>query len=313
MPPSQPRRGSPAMQASPRKHAATARAFGHEVCREKTTAVLPISSQPNPYRGASHANENRLRRRRYAMNALLLESSPLLRIALQQMLLATPGIQQVFCVELVDLLGGYATPGDEVMLVLGLARWDPRGEEMFKLICRIIGARHVLLLADLSSPGQIPAAPAAGRLSWASRSADPAVIEVAIQRCLAGAFGRGSGGTADAEREGADGGAAGNADAGSSQGAGPGAGKDQRWIIAEAHRLQLTVRQYEVLVLLSRGHPLKTISRMLNISMATVKTHARMVYRRLRARNKGEAVYAARKLGSRLLLADAAAVPGPGA
>lgn len=303
MPPSQPRRGPPAMQATPRRYAATPRAFGHEVCREKTTAVLPMSSQPNLYRGVSHANENRLRRWRYAMNALLLESSPLLRIALQQMLLATPGIQQVLCVELVDLLGGYTAPRDEVMLVLGVARWDPRGEEMFKLICRIIGARHVLLLADLSSPGQMPAAPVAGRLSWAARSAEPAVIEVAIQRCLAGVLGQGGArGAPDAAREVDD--ADGSADAGQ------GAGKDRRWIIAEAHRLQLTVRQYEVLVLLSRGYPLKTISRMLNISMATVKTHARMVYRRLRARNKGEAVYAARRLGSRLLLAEASAVPG---
>lgn len=59
--------------------------------------------------------------------------------------------------------------------------------------------------------------------------------------------------------------------------------------------MQLTPRQYEVLVLLARGHPIKTISRMLNISVATTKTHACTLYQRLHVRNKGEAVYTALK------------------
>ncbi|WP_413816429.1 response regulator transcription factor [Pigmentiphaga sp.] len=67
-----------------------------------------------------------------------------------------------------------------------------------------------------------------------------------------------------------------------------------------AQLLQLTPRQYEVLVLLARGHPIKTISRMLNISVATTKTHACTLYQRLHVRNKGEAVYAALKRGATL-------------
>ncbi|MGT2428959.1 LuxR C-terminal-related transcriptional regulator [Cupriavidus basilensis] len=43
----------------------------------------------------------------------------------------------------------------------------------------------------------------------------------------------------------------------------------------EAQILGLTPRQYEVLVLLARGHPLKVISRELNISVPTVKPRAR--------------------------------------
>ena len=59
-------------------------------------------------------------------------------------------------------------------------------------------------------------------------------------------------------------------------------------------------RQYEVLVLLARGYPIKTVSRMLNISVATVKSHACTLYQRLKVRNKGEAVYAALQRGATL-------------
>ncbi len=58
-------------------------------------------------------------------------------------------------------------------------------------------------------------------------------------------------------------------------------------ITAGAQLLKITPRQYEVLVLLSRGYPIKTVSRMLNISVATAKTHACTLYQRLQVKNKG--------------------------
>ena len=64
-----------------------------------------------------------------------------------------------------------------------------------------------------------------------------------------------------------------------------------------AQRLNVSLRQYEVLVLLSRGHSVKGVGRLLGISEATVKTHACTLYRRLNVRNKSEAVYAAMRLG----------------
>ncbi|NUO88086.1 MAG: response regulator transcription factor, partial [Cupriavidus sp.] len=67
-----------------------------------------------------------------------------------------------------------------------------------------------------------------------------------------------------------------------------------------AEMLKITPRQYEVLVLLARGYPIKTVSRMLNISVATVKSHACTLYQRLKVRNKGEAVYAALQRGATL-------------
>lgn len=71
-------------------------------------------------------------------------------------------------------------------------------------------------------------------------------------------------------------------------------------ISAGAQLLQITPRQYEVLVLLARGYPIKTVSRMLNISVATAKTHACTLYQRLHVKNKGEAVYAALQRGATL-------------
>lgn len=78
---------------------------------------------------------------------------------------------------------------------------------------------------------------------------------------------------------------------------------------AGAHLLNITERQYEVLALLARGYPIKTVSRMLNISVATAKTHACTLYQRLHVRNKGEAVYVALQKGATLNWAG----PTPGA
>lgn len=69
---------------------------------------------------------------------------------------------------------------------------------------------------------------------------------------------------------------------------------------AGAHLLNITERQYEVLALLARGYPIKTVSRILNISVATAKTHACTLYQRLHVRNKGEAVYVALQRGATL-------------
>ncbi|MFV0282437.1 MAG: response regulator transcription factor [Castellaniella sp.] len=68
----------------------------------------------------------------------------------------------------------------------------------------------------------------------------------------------------------------------------------------EAVMLRLTHRQYEVLVLLARGFPLKKVSQELNISVATAKTHAEAIYQRLDVNNRNAAVYAAVSRGATL-------------
>lgn len=64
--------------------------------------------------------------------------------------------------------------------------------------------------------------------------------------------------------------------------------------------LGLTKRQYEVLVLLARGYPMKTVGRYLNISVATAKAHTETLYQRLDVHNRNAAVFAAVSRGATL-------------
>src|SRR3546814_19901066 len=68
----------------------------------------------------------------------------------------------------------------------------------------------------------------------------------------------------------------------------------------ESEMLGLTPRQYEVLVLLARGYPMKTVGRYLNISVATAKAHTETLYQRLDVHNRNAAVYAAVSRGAKL-------------
>lgn len=74
----------------------------------------------------------------------------------------------------------------------------------------------------------------------------------------------------------------------------------QQRACAESEMLGLTPRQYEVLVLLARGYPMKTVGRYLNISVATAKAHTETLYQRLDVHNRNAAVYAAVSRGAKL-------------
>lgn len=63
----------------------------------------------------------------------------------------------------------------------------------------------------------------------------------------------------------------------------------------------ITERQMDVLRCVIRGKPNKVIARDLDISEGTVKLHLSAVFRALGAHNRTEAVYAAAKLGLRLV------------
>lgn len=68
----------------------------------------------------------------------------------------------------------------------------------------------------------------------------------------------------------------------------------------EAQLLGLTNRQYEVLVLLAQGHPLKTVAKQLHISLGTIKSHTETLYQRLNVNNRNAAVYTAVARGATL-------------
>ncbi|MEZ2624934.1 response regulator transcription factor [Paenalcaligenes hominis] len=68
----------------------------------------------------------------------------------------------------------------------------------------------------------------------------------------------------------------------------------------ESQLLGLTIRQYEVLVLLGQGLPLKSIAKELDISVATAKSHTETLYQRLKVHNSNAAVYTAIARGATL-------------
>lgn len=64
-----------------------------------------------------------------------------------------------------------------------------------------------------------------------------------------------------------------------------------------ADGVALSPRQHEVLMLLVQGKPNKVIARELGVSEGTVKMHLAIIFGTLQARNRTEAVAAARRLG----------------
>lgn len=77
--------------------------------------------------------------------------------------------------------------------------------------------------------------------------------------------------------------------------------------VDEARMLGITPRQYEVLVLLAQGYPIKLICRRLDISIATTKGHLEALYQRLGVHNRNEAVFVAMAQGATLQLPNGTA------
>ena len=155
-------------------------------------------------------------------------------------------------------------------------------------------ARHIILLSDQSHlPPSINLPPVV--CGYVPKNAHPEVLKAAIRLVLAG-------GTCFPLRKqivpeqgqlpirGMEPGYSGRA----------GQSKLSLQAHAESEMLGLTPRQYEVLVLLARGHPMKTVGRYLNISVATAKAHTETLYQRLDVHNRNAAVYAAVSRGAKL-------------
>jgi DNA-binding NarL/FixJ family response regulator len=283
------------------------------------------------------------------MNALLIESHPLLRLGLYRMLERIDGIDQVITVDPADISLLDGAYGDTDLMVFGMPPDIEAGWQLLGDVRRLLNAQRVLLLSD-TIPLQVPTTVMAqGVCGCLPKTASLAVLEAAIRLAMVGGyFVRGHGAQASTPTPslgmplpaGGYGGPVGTGVPPSSRASAPalptpvihaanhpatlasarGPTGQARAVPSvamraaaatpepaaettyydEAEMLQITPRQYEVLVLLARGHPIKTVSRMLNISVATVKSHACTLYQRLKVRNKGEAVYTALQRGAKL-------------
>ncbi|MGM3277734.1 LuxR C-terminal-related transcriptional regulator [Ralstonia sp. 24A2] len=226
------------------------------------------------------------------MKAVLLENHPLLRAGLAQLLAhPTLGLEVVAPVLPVGEPGDvHAVEQQADLLVIGLDEADaPVDTAQLREAIVCSEASRVVLLAARQSAEEAHVAMTCGVDAYVAKSQPPEVLLATLQLVLAG----GQSYPALMPRPAATAVTMLALDASEA-----------------AQRLNVSLRQYEVLVLLSRGHSVKGVGRLLGISEATVKTHACTLYRRLNVRNKSEAVYAAMRLGIPLELQGSVMAPG---
>jgi len=142
------------------------------------------------------------------------------------------------------------------------------------------GARLVALSADESKDTVISAI-AAGASGYVPKSADSGLMLQALRTVLGGGIHLPQ---AALERRSAE----------------RGSGEPWQPAPTSAETLGFSPRQADVLRLLINGKPNKLISRDLGMSESTVKTHLAVIFRKLEANSRTQAVVAAARLGLRL-------------
>lgn len=250
---------------------------------------------------------------------LLIEPHPLLRLGLCQLLRRLPTAGPIIEVDPADAPPANDLPlRDAALLIYGFPERQPKNWSVLERLCVRLRPRSVLILDDNAPQLPEPAAMPEFVRGWVSKSSSPEALAAAIRLVLAGGECFPAPSQAQAARDDRDD----SLDTGTlaplPASVAPLASvvraaalrasfdidasleTDIETPSLGAHRLNITERQYEVLVLLARGYPIKTVSRVLNISVATAKTHACTLYQRLQVRNKGEAVYEALRRGAKL-------------
>lgn len=219
------------------------------------------------------------------MNVVLVESYPLLRIALLKLLEGIAGISRVLAIDPGEIPAHRDAGGDVDLMVFGMPGNADTGWEWLGMARRVWTAPRLLVLSEVV-PLPLPQTEiTAGFRGCLPKSAPLDVLRTAIHLIASG----------QSERAGASQLPLFPALAAAAQASQPAAGSKR--FAQEAMQLGLTQRQYDVLLLLSRGHAIKTVGRLLNISVPTVKAHARAMYKHLQVTGKEEAAYKARQQG----------------
>ncbi|WP_066740737.1 LuxR C-terminal-related transcriptional regulator [Cupriavidus sp. D384] len=239
------------------------------------------------------------------MKAAVVESRPLIGFGIQQVLYRIQDIDDS-CLVSPGPARGLTLDGIDLLIVGDLLQgYD---DAMLQLLGTAADVRGVLYLSAGGTVQWMPPREIAPLLSWLPENAALEAIEGTLRKMI-GAMRRGcctgtpSEGDGQAARAAASGAAIVLPMPTPPQLFGAGAPES----VSEAQLLSLTQRQYDVLVLLSKGMSIKLISRRLHISVPTVKSHTLQIYRRLAANNKTEAVFVARERGALLAAISAAA------
>lgn len=215
------------------------------------------------------------------MKSIVVEAHPLVRAGATHVLQSLPAISEVVSVEPDEtLFENLAAHADAELALVGL---PIPGIDDVPALSRLLQQprpRHIAVLGETDSAAHVRALMQLNVSAYLLKSYSGKLITAALELVLAG--GRYVPASVVLARPEAI------------AAASPGGNND-------CAMLGLTQRQYEILVLLSRGHPVKTISRMLGISEATAKAHINALYRRLEVRSRTEAVFVATQRGAMLL------------
>lgn len=168
--------------------------------------------------------------------------------------------------EAVELAEKYGDSADLMILDLGLP--DSQGTDLLVRLLQNYPALKILVLSGNCDPDSILKALSAGAAGYVPKTLDANLLKSTINFVL-------EGGVYIPSK----------------------ILSQQQPVVNPSSKVHLTTRQCQVLKLLSQGDSIKTICRKMDLSEGTIKTHVTALYRAFDARNRTEALIAARRNG----------------
>lgn len=205
------------------------------------------------------------------MKTLLVDDHPLLREALALVMAEIwPSLQVLQAGNLAEACTQCAAHPDLQLLLIDLGLPDAQGlSGLTTLRQRAPDARHVVVSAD-DRPETVLAAIEAGAVGFIPKTSEFQVMINALDQLMQGAVFL------------------------------PATATLSMPPTPSAAPTALSPRQMAVLALLVKGHSNKAISRALDLSASTVKTHLEIIFQRLAVKSRTQAVVAVARLGLRL-------------
>ena len=189
---------------------------------------------------------------------VLIEAHPLLRLGLWQILSKLDDVWEIEGMGLADVSKADGAHAGADLLIYGLPVDNEEAWSTLHEIQRVLSPKRILLLTDVMPlPMPVQGLPGASVYGCLMKTASVEILEAAIRLVMAGGQCFPSEQALQTPAQAACALPARELDDGAGRGSMP--------MSAGAQLLQITPRQYEVLVLLARGYPIKTVSRMLNI------------------------------------------------
>lgn len=178
-----------------------------------------------------------------------------------------------------ELVARFGTEADLFILDLNLPG-EVSGTQLLEEFTRSNPALKILVLSGMLDQQNIMKTLQLGAAGFVPKSLDPSLLTQAIDFVLKGGVFIPSKLLSDSQRK----------------------GFLTQELQPSQQEVHLSARQKDVLCALARGLPIKSICREFNLSEGTVKTHVASIYRILGARNRTEALLAARRCGFDVLV-----------